>query len=92
MLFNARLPGWVESQQVGELLNPKVRVPNDSPEKGFLYRPARMNGYYGSSLPARVNQDEVASLLPILNESRPFQSSDHLPRTEGRKLRHSRRE
>lgn len=84
-------PG-LELQQLSELFNPEVRVPNDSAEKWFLDGPARMHGYHGSSLRLGVNQDEVASLLPVLDESRPFESPDHLPRTNRRKPPHSRRE
>jgi hypothetical protein len=80
------------SQQCSELFNSEVRIPNDSAEKWFLERPARMNGHHRSSLRFGVNQDEMASLLPVLDESRALESSDHFPRSERRKLRHPRRE
>jgi hypothetical protein len=36
-----------------------------------------------------MNQDEVATLLPVLHESRALERLDHLPRIQSRKLCHS---
>ena len=35
-----------------------------------------------------MDQDEMATLLPVFNESGPFESPDHLPRSQRRELRH----
>jgi hypothetical protein len=56
--------------------------------QGRLDRSAGVNRYDGSSFSSGVNQDEMATLLQVLNKSGPLESPHHLPRRQRRKLRH----
>jgi hypothetical protein len=47
-----------------------------------------MNSHDGSRPCLWVNQDQMTSVLPVLNKPGSFESPDHLPRSESGKLCH----
>ena len=75
-------------EQVGELVRGQVRVANDGPQKRLLNGPAGMDWNYGSRFRRGMNQDQVASSLPVLHKPGAFECSDHLPRSHRWELCH----
>src|ERR1035437_1094719 len=76
------------SEQLDEFIDCQLRVADDGAQQRFLDGPARVDGDNGSRVRLRMDQDEVASLLLVFDESRAFESLDDLPRVTGWELCH----
>lgn len=68
------------SKQGNELVDRKACIPDNGAQQWLFDSPAGMNRHHRSNLARGVNQNEVASLLTILDESGVFKRPDDLPR------------
>jgi hypothetical protein len=73
-----------ESEELDEVVYRQVRVPQNGAQQRFFDGPSGMDRHDSSRPCSRMNQDQMAPLLPILNETGLSKRSNHLPSmTEG---------